>query len=51
MTLLEQYLGQLNIYFADARAAVAQPLHSLVFAHPGVGDPLAWLPGKPAASE
>ena len=24
VTLLEQYFGQLNIYFADGRAAVAQ---------------------------
>ena len=27
-THLEQYLGQLNIYFADGRAAVAQQLHA-----------------------
>ena len=37
VTLLEQYLGQLNIYFADGRAAVAQQLHALVITHPGGG--------------
>ena len=46
VALLEQYLGQLNIYFADGRAVGAQQLHSLVIAHPGVGDLHAGLPGK-----
>ena len=50
-TLLEQYFGQLNIYFADVHAAVAQQLHSLVFAHPGDADPLAGLPGKASCQE
>ena len=46
--LLEQYLKQLNVYFAEGRAAVAQQLHalrekSLVRASLEVGDPSAGL--------
>ena len=46
--LLEQYLKQLNVYFAEGRAAVAQQLHalrekSLVRASLEVGDPRAGL--------
>ena len=42
VAFLEQYLGQLNVYFEEGRAAVAQNLHalkehSLVIAHPCVG--------------
>ena len=42
VALLKQYLGQLNVHFADGRAAVAQQLHVLarhgmVNAHPSVG--------------
>ena len=48
IALLEQYLGQLNVYFNSGRAAVAKQLHAerehdLARAHPVVG-PL--LPGK-----
>ena len=30
VALLEQYLGQMNVYFAEGRADIAQQLHSLV---------------------
>ena len=48
VALLEQYLGQLSVYFETGRAAVAQHLHALrenglAGAHPADGD---LLPGK-----
>ena len=43
VALLEQYLGQINVHFAEGRAAVAQQLHSMAKAHLGGG---ALLPGK-----
>ena len=48
VALMEQYLGQLCLKFAEGRAAVAQQLHSLgtygrAFASRAVGDPRAGL--------
>ena len=50
VSLMEQYLGQLHVEFAEGRAAVAQQLHLLaqknvVFASMGDGDPGPGLPG------
>ena len=50
VALLEQYLGQMNLHFAEGRAAVAQKLHSLARrgltgASPGAGDPATGLHG------
>jgi len=48
VALVEQYMGQLHVKFAEGRAAVAQQLHSVVtsgraFASRAVGDPRAGL--------
>ena len=49
VALLEQYLGQMNLHFAEGRAAVAQKLHllarrGLTSASSGVGDLATGLP-------